>query len=82
MLKYSDFVLDIFYNPAHAGTIKGYYGMGRFKDVQQDEDLKIFVVITNEKISDIRYQTSGSIISHVALSVLSEIAVGKHGCAR
>ena len=77
MLKYSDFVLDIFYNPVHAGTIKGYYGMGRYKDVQQEEDLKIFVVITNDKISDIRYQTSGSIISHVALSVLSEIALNK-----
>ena len=77
MLKYSDFVLDVFYNPVYAGTIKGYYGMGRFKDIQQDEDLKIFVVIESDKIKDIRYQTSGSIISHVALSVLSELAIGR-----
>lgn len=74
---YNEKVLERFNNLKNAGIIRGADGIGIAENSEYGEIVKIYIKVEDNKISDARFKTFGSVAAIVASSVVAEIIIGK-----
>mgnify|MGYP004661688205 CR=1 FL=1 len=76
-MKYNSKSLELFFEPSFCGKITNASGIGKVYNSVSEETTKIFLVVTDGTITDIRYLTSGSITLYASLDILSSLVVGQ-----
>ena len=77
MQKYSKNLIDIFYNTQFAGAISGADVIVKNEDIENNEVVKIYLVVRNDVITDCSFQAKGSIVLYASLNSICSIAKGK-----
>ena len=77
MAKYSSKMLEYFYKPIGAGTIKGASAIGKIVDQETGEILKLYLLVENNVIKCARFQTFGGVLPISIMSVLTTLVTGK-----
>lgn len=74
---YNETVMEHFKNPRNTGEIKNADGVGSVGNPACGDVMKMFIIVTNGKISDIKYKTFGCAAAIACSSVASEMVLGK-----
>lgn len=74
---YSKKLLEEFYNPSNVGVIKGADAVGKVKDKTCGDIVKLYATIKNNSISEIAFQTYGSVVTIAGSSVATKLMAGK-----
>ena len=74
---YSNKILEIFKSPKNAGGLQGSNGIGKYKDEECGDVVKIYLKIDDNKvIGEAQFKTMGSAGSIVASDAICDIVVG------
>ena len=76
-MKYSDKVLNEFFNPQNVGVIKGAHGKGKIVNEENREIMKIYISLEGETIVDAQFQTFGCPATIACCSVATRLIIGK-----
>ncbi|MBU1148540.1 Fe-S cluster assembly scaffold protein NifU [Patescibacteria group bacterium] len=74
---YSDKVMDHFKNPRNLGSLKNPDGVGEVGNPVCGDLMKIYLDITDDKITDIKFETFGCASAIATSSMITELAKGK-----
>ncbi|MDO9535041.1 MAG: iron-sulfur cluster assembly scaffold protein [Bacillota bacterium] len=74
---YSDRVIEHFLNPRNAGYISNPDGVGIIGDPSCGDYLRIYIIVKDNRISDIKFEIFGCPAAIATSSVLTELAKGK-----
>jgi len=74
---YSQKIIDRFLTHKNAGIIKKANGVGLFKTVQGDEEIKVYLKVENGVILDAKYKTFGGISTIVCADALMDLIRAK-----
>ncbi|MDK2823966.1 MAG: nitrogen fixation protein NifU [Clostridia bacterium] len=74
---YSDKILDHFINPRNLGIIEDADGIGVLGDPECGDFIKVYLKVTDDHISDIRFQIAGCPAAIASGSAMTELAKGK-----
>lgn len=74
---YSDKVMEHFRNPRNVGKFENPDGEGEVGNPQCGDVMKIGIMVENESIKDIRFQTLGCAAAIATSSMITEMAKGK-----
>lgn len=72
---YSDKILELFKNPLNAGGLQGANGVGKYTDNACGDNIKLYLKIDNDVISEARFKTLGSAGTIVACSAICSCAL-------
>lgn len=67
---YSDKILELFKNPLNAGGLQGANGVGKYTENACGDNIKIYLKIENDVVSEARFKTLGSAGTIVACSAI------------
>ncbi len=76
-IDYSERVLDHFNNPKNQGEISGADASAQVGNPVCGDMIKIDLKITDNKITDIKFQTLGCVAAVAASSAITELAMNK-----
>lgn len=76
-MKYSEKVLNEFYNPQNVGVIRGANGKGKIVGPINREIMKIYISLEGNKIVDAQFQTFGCPPAIACCSVATRLIKGK-----
>lgn len=74
---YNEKVMDHFMNPRNVGEIKDADGVGQVGNPTCGDIMKMFIKVSDDKISDIKFQTFGCGAAVATSSIVTEMAKGK-----
>lgn len=74
---YNEKILDHFMNPRNLGVIEDADGIGVLGDPGCGDYIKVYIKVTDEHISDIRFQIAGCPAAIACGSAMTELAKGK-----
>lgn len=74
---YNEKLLDEFFNPVNVGVIKGADAVGKVKDRNCGDIVKIYISVKDDRITDVKFQTYGSTVSIAASSVATKLIINK-----
>ncbi|MCX5805092.1 MAG: iron-sulfur cluster assembly scaffold protein [Proteobacteria bacterium] len=74
---YSEKVLEHFKNPRNAGTIEDASDVGEIGDPSCGDFLRVFIKVSNDKVTDVKYQIKSCPAAIACASAMSEIVTGK-----
>ena len=74
---YNEKILDHFMNPRNLGVIEDVDGIGVLGDPGCGDYIKVYIKVTDEHISDIRFQIAGCPAAIACGSAMTELAKGK-----
>lgn len=75
-MKYTQFLLDTFYNPNGCGTITGAHVVSRTEEKQSGDVVKFFFVLDGERIKEVKFQACGSVVLFASLSAITNLISG------
>jgi len=78
MSEYSEKVLEHFKNPRNAGNIEDASGVGEIGDPSCGDFLRVFIKVTNDELTDVKYQIRGCPAAIACASAMAEFATGKN----
>lgn len=78
MSGYSEKVLEHFRNPKNAGIIEDANGVGEIGDPSCGDFLRVFIKVSNDELTDVKYQIRGCPAAIACASAMTEIAAGKN----
>ena len=76
-MKYSEKVLEEFYNPQNVGVIRGANGKGKIVGQVNREIMKIYILLDGNRIKDAQFQTFGCPPAIACCSVATRLILGK-----
>ena len=76
-MNYSDKVMDHFMNPRNVGVIEDPDGVGDVGNPTCGDQMRVFLKIENDRITDIKFQTFGCGAAIATSSMITEMAIGK-----
>lgn len=74
---YSEKVMDHFSNPRNVGEIENPSGVGEVGNAKCGDIMKIFILVNQDVIEDIKFKTFGCGAAIASSSILTEIVKGK-----
>ncbi|KJS81763.1 MAG: nitrogen fixation protein NifU [Peptococcaceae bacterium BICA1-8] len=74
---YSDIIMEHFINPRNIGIIEDADGIGTLGDPDCGDFIKVFIKVTNDCITDIKFQIVGCPAAIACGSAMTEISMGK-----
>ncbi|MDF2673464.1 MAG: FeS cluster assembly scaffold protein NifU [Clostridiales bacterium] len=74
---YNDIVLDHFSDPRNAGEIPDADGIGQFGNPADGDNIKIYIKIKNNILTNVRFKTFGCGAAIAASSMVTVMAIGK-----
>jgi nitrogen fixation NifU-like protein len=77
MDMYADVILDYYKNPRNYGTIQNPDTQARDVNPLCGDEIGIYLKITNNKISEIKFTGRGCAISQSSASMLTELVINK-----
>ena len=77
-MKYSTKVIEHFMSPRNVGEIAGADGVGQLGSLECGDILKVWIKVSNEHLTDIKYKVMGCPAAIAVCSVMSEMALGMH----
>ena len=77
MDMYADVILDYYKNPRNYGTIQNPDTQARDVNPLCGDEIGIYLKITNNKISEIKFTVRGCAISQSSASMLTELVINK-----
>lgn len=77
MWDYSDTVKEHFKNPKNVGEIENASAVGEAGSLACGDQLKLYLKIENNKITDAKFQTFGCGSAVASSSILTEMIIGK-----
>ena len=77
MALYSEKVMDHFMHPRNVGTIEGADGVGEVGIAKCGDIMKIYVIIENDIIEDVKFETFGCGSAIASSSMATEMIKGK-----
>jgi nitrogen fixation protein NifU and related proteins len=75
---YTDIVLDHFRNPRNLGEIINADSIGEAGDTQCGDYLKLYIMVEDNLIKDIKFQVSGCCAAIASSSMTTVMVKGKH----
>ena len=75
---YNDTVLDHFQNPRNTGELENANGIGQVGNPSCGDVMKMFVLIENGILVELRHKTFGCTAAIACSSITSELVVGKN----
>lgn len=77
MIMYSDKVIEHFTEPHNAGQMADPDGVGEVGNPTCGDLMKIFIKVTGDTITDIKFQTFGCAAAIATSSMITDLAIGK-----
>ncbi|MFA6424639.1 MAG: iron-sulfur cluster assembly scaffold protein [Phycisphaerae bacterium] len=77
-MQYSDNVLKHFMNPQNTGEIPDADGVGTIGSEECGDIIRVWIKVTDEHLSDIKYKVFGCPAAIACCSMMTELAMGKH----
>lgn len=77
MQKYSKNLIELFYNSQFSGAINGADVIVKNQDDENNEIVKIYLVVRNETLKECSFQAKGSIALYASLTTICKIAKDK-----
>jgi len=74
---YTDKVMEHFSNPRNIGEIENADGIGEVGNPVCGDMMSFYIMVRNDKISDIKFKTFGCVAAIAVSSMVSEMAMGK-----
>jgi nitrogen fixation NifU-like protein len=74
---YNDKVMDHFLNPRNAGEIENASGVGEVGNVKCGDIMRMYVMIENDVLTDVKFRTFGCGSAIAASSISTEMLIGK-----
>jgi nitrogen fixation NifU-like protein len=77
-MQYTDKVLEHFTNPRNIGEIPDANGIGTIGSEECGDMIRVWIKITDERLTDIKYKVFGCPAAIACCSMMTELAMGKH----
>jgi NifU-like protein involved in Fe-S cluster formation len=74
--EYSDKVKEHFFHPKHNGKLEDADGMGKVGNPKCGDVMELFIKVSDNKISEIKFQTFGCATAIASTDALCELAKG------
>ena len=74
MQKYSNNLIDLFYNSTFAGSISGADVIVKNENAENSESVKIYLVVRNNTVQDCAFQAKGSVVLYASLTMICSLA--------
>ncbi len=74
---YTEKVMEHFKNPKNMGEMPEADGVGEVGNPSCGDVMKVFIKVTDNRISDIKFQTFGCVAAVATSSMVTELAKGK-----
>lgn len=74
---YNKKVMDIFIAPKNVGVIRGASGIGKVGNARCGDIMKIFILVEDDVITDVKFQTFGCTAAIASSSIATEMIKGK-----
>lgn len=78
MKQYSEKLKDYYHNPRNCGKLSGITNIAEQINVTCGDQIKLYLNVKQNKICDIRHETSGCMICVASASAVSEFLIGKN----
>lgn len=75
-MKYTQHLLDSFYNPSGCGTISGAHVVCKVEDKETGDAVKYFFVLNGDIIKEVKFQACGSVVLFASLSAITSLITG------
>lgn len=76
-MKYTEHLVNSFFNSPHCGTITGADVVYRTINKETGDAVKIFMVIDDDKILNAKFQACGSVVLFASLSAIMDLIIDK-----
>ncbi|MFC1685417.1 iron-sulfur cluster assembly scaffold protein [Nanoarchaeota archaeon] len=77
MSLYSEKIMQNFKNPTHLGKPEKYDGHGKIGNILCGDVTDIYIIIEDNRLKDVKFETLGCAAAIATANVLAEIAIGK-----
>lgn len=77
MQKYSNNLIDLFYDSTFAGAISGADVIVKNENAENDEVVKVYLVVRNNNVQDCSFQAKGSVVLYASLTTICSLAKGR-----